>query len=1035
MPTIQVIDIVERYDPDTIEEYVCLIGKDRGGGLHYVDVAGTPHECLIAVGEDFTPAQASVLVEQLQGYLCRKHHGCRRTNCEECESQNQGGWGISREPCVRLRRQFIREPIRRFEIVRKRGFSCYEKHDRPFLRVILSHAFLVNKVEEWMLLPENARSFGTVSEAHRGIHECRAKTVDSFLALVNIASFDWISFPDTRRSSSSSNANTYRVHVDQLTKVALEPEVKVKEPVTLFLDIETIAREYMNSKTKRAEYPVGVISVSTSTGEKRSFLLGSAIPSAHVQAYADEADMFRGFYDYFMALDPDIISGYNTNKFDIPYLVRRAARLGVSRFTSLSRFADMPLYIHETSRTTNQAGTQSQTFIDCPGRIFLDLYPMIRKGYKMENYKLSSVAEEFDLGQKGDLAYSELYGAFHGSMERRMELEEYCALDTKLAQDVEAKTGAVRRLMAKCKVLRLRARDALDRGLGYLLSMMVRSKYGPAGYVNKKAEYVYDEETKQRKRVMDACFEDIEGYGDLWDMKERHEKYPGAFVFDPKTGLYEDAVFTLDFNSLYPSVIRTFNVCRSTQLASPEPGSNVSPYGFAYTREKEGIMPQIERELVDMRNEVKAKIEEEKAKPNPDEALLGMYEAEQLEIKVAANSLYGLMGTTTSEFSFLSGAVSITQWGAKYIRRVAEVVQEHFPYAEVVYGDTDSLMIRFRDCRVLADARAKAKEIHAWVNTMLKAWMGEEGIVGGVLKMGAENISMPFLLLEKKKYVKVIYPVDEREDAKLQEKGKWPNLKPSGIETRSSTKYTKDTIREIHHAALIEHKPQEYLIDIIRRRLQALYLGQVPDKTELKHSTNLAQPLEAYKVIDSPHLVAARQMLHDGLELEPGDRVEYYFCDVITDSTKKADLAVAAHLAGQYDLLWSAYVEEVVNALEKTILPLLTVDLGWITNPTTYKKPETRKRRFAPRSGGGGIAKFLVREEGDEEEGAAPGEGEVATASIIVDRGFKQQTIFGAAPPTHKVVKKRKATPKKKSSSAGDRNKVSHQDFFKSYAM
>jgi DNA polymerase elongation subunit (family B) len=1000
---LNIIDFTECYESDTVNEYMCLIGRNQNGAVTYVDVEGIPHEVYIAIGEDLTPSQSASLVADLHEYLLANPHKCRRTGC----ACGNGGWGgVSREVCINDRKRCITEAIRSYDTVRRRGFSVYEENDRPFLRIVFTHAFYAMSVEEWA----KTQSFGTVSNANAGLYECRPKAVDSFIVLKNIASFDWVSFPKTRRRMNGH----YRVSYQDLV---VEKEVSFEEAppyVTLYLDIETIAKRYINSESEKAVYPVGVISVVTSTGEKKSFMLGPSIEVEHVETFENETDLFQAFYCYVRKVDPDIIAGYNTNKFDIPYLLTRAERLGMKRFRYLSRLSHMPVHLHRSQTFTNGGGTQTNVFIDCPGVIFLDLYPLIRKGYKFENYKLATVLNEFKLDAKGDVNYEEIHPYFYGSMEQRRKLETYCMRDTQGVREVQGKTDAIRRLVAKCKVLRLRARDALDRGLGYVLSMKVASTYRVEGYLNKKKEYTWNEAQKEKVGVLDSALEEIEGYGDLWKMKENHEKYPGAFVFEPLRAFYREFILTLDFNSLYPSIIQSMNICRSTQLAceTADPHANISPCvptRFAFSKKKEGIFPKIERELVGARKAVKRKMGMEKEGSDRHR----MYDAEQNELKIAANSLYGLLGTTTSDVSLLSGAYSVTAWGAYFIQRVCDELHTQFgTELQIIYGDTDSLFIRMIEVTDLEYARKRAIELQDWVNAKLNTWMHTEfNIPNSVMKMEAENLTYPFLLLEKKKYVKHIYQVKPSD--KPEEAAEYPKLKPSGIFTRSHTKYTKDLMNDILKEGMVKNAPQEDVHQMIRSRIRALHLGEIPDITILKHSTNLSKPVEAY-ASDTPHLIAAKQMLHDDLNLDCGDRVEFYYCKVATSrDQKKKEFVVSAHKVHEYELEWSFYVDEVVSALECVVQPLLNVDVHVLTDTTQFGKRTVWKKRTAPSHQETELDRIVVkRTQGVEaEEEVLP--QAPPSLKVTYQKGYTQMYAFGAKMPA-----KRAAVPKKRTSAS-----------------
>lgn len=1112
----QIIDMLEAYDPETLDERVCLIGKDVQSRLVCVEVYDVPNEVYIAVGEDLvfrsdcSPGDAdfkantvaetrtALLVGELEEYMRQNPHGCCRTVCEcrmrrdmaflddiyaqEDEDADEGGrsvdeegapsrprrergnngqsaMAISREPCKRRRVRVLSDvpKVRKYSIVHRRGFHGFERDTRPFLRLELTHAFYAAYVERWLDQEDVRKSdvLGAVSEAHRGVYECRAKPVDSFLVTKNIASFDWVRFSPASEKCYKQG-DRYIVPFSELAVLrdadggegcvwddGSDKEDAVRAPVdlvALYLDIETIAKKYVNSESDRAAYPVGVLSCVTNTGTERTFMLGEAFGGGpHVQLFSSEVELFRAFARFLRDLDPDIISGYNINRFDIPYLLRRAEVLGVEDFALFSRLRNEPVLMRQSM---NQAKQRMQVTLDCPGRIFMDIYTIIvnANSYRLENYKLATVAEFFGLDAKGDVAYDEIHGIFHGGPEGRLQLEQYCLRDAQLPREIEQKIDGTRRLMAKCKILRLRARDALDRGLGYVLSLMIAAEYRSQGYLNKKAEYATVD--GERKRLLDEAFKQVEGYKELWALKERREKYPGAFVFEPLRGYYEDAILTLDFNSLYPSIIQTMNVCRSTQMNSSKgltaEEANVSPPGFAYNKSKEGIFPRIERVLVSARKAVRARIKKE-----ADASVRAMLDAEQNELKIAANSLYGLLGTISSEVSFLSGAYSITAWGAYFIRRVKDAVVAHYggDVVEVVYGDTDSLFLRLKGVRELEQARELSKDIERWVNTTLDAWIKHEfKIENGVMKMEAENISMRTLLLDKKMYVKYVYSVEGEGN---QEKGK---IKKSGVETRTSTMYARETVDRCLRMRIVEERTPDEIALYIQQRVQTLYMGEIEDLAQVRSSTKLSKPVEEYPN-DSPHIIAAKQMLAKGMTLHVGDRVEYYFCDVQAPrNAQKREFTVCAPLVSQYELKWAMYVEELVRRLERIVQPLLggRYTVEDITHESRFARRKVVKCTTPPEralsatsaamkaSKQAFFKRFERSEPGNPAFGADDG-GRRGPPRIVLQKGFHQASVaqhfasqtssVTVTPPTLQPIlsskQKRTGASKRRASASG----------------
>jgi DNA polymerase elongation subunit (family B) len=449
-----------------------------------------------------------------------------------------------------------------------------------------------------------------------------------------------------------------------------------------------------------------------------------------------------------------------------------------------------------------------------------------------------------------------------------------------------------------------------------------------------------------------------------------------------------------------------------------DPHANKSPIhadshttSFYFTKRKEGIIPRIERELVARRKAVRKKLEQE---TDPDKKK--MYDAEQLELKITANSMYGLLGTPTSEVSHLSGAYSVTAWGKQGIKFVEGKIIETYPdELEIIYGDTDSLFVHAKNVTTLEEAQALAKHTETWVNELMNEWLLKTyGIAHGVLKMEAENISHPFLLNDKKKYIKYIYPVKWPEDP--DEAAKYPKMKKSGIDTRASTKYTKQVMDEVAKAVMVKNRPAEEVNAMIRERLSVLYMGELQDKTLLKKSANISKPVKDYP-LDLAHIVAAKQLLADDLPIEPGDRVEYYYGQVCSSTGKTADYVVSAHLIDKYDLHWDMYVEEIVTTLENTVERLLDTPVRFLADPKTYKKRKAMQLRQAPKRTNTYMDK-LVQKQPRVVPSEKKEEREYHTTP-----GFKQMTVFGqvqAAPAgggaaaADKRKKKKAAVRKKK---------------------
>nr|QDO16516.1 DNA polymerase delta catalytic subunit [Crypthecodinium cohnii] len=250
---------------------------------------------------------------------------------------------------------------------------------------------------------------------------------------------------------------------------------------------------------------------------------------------------------------------------------------------------------------------------------------------------------------------------------------------------------------------------------------------------------------------------------------EKGEKgYVGGMVLEPKKGLYQERVVTLDFASLYPSIMQKWNLCFST-LVGPgrkdpveEDGSSgvfhVPELGHKFVTRgvRKGLIPQILEGLLAARARAKKEL---KAAKDPN--LKTVLDARQLALKISANSVYGYTGMDTqrngppqaqgrkSTRLFDSDppaviAASVTACGRTLLLKTKSILEEQYK-ANVIYGDTDSLMIRMgTDCS--AEEAVKFGDLAA---------RELSDIHGGPIKLEFEKVFKSFLLTGKKFYAGV----------------------------------------------------------------------------------------------------------------------------------------------------------------------------------------------------------------------------------------------------------------------------------------
>ena len=227
--------------------------------------------------------------------------------------------------------------------------------------------------------------------------------------------------------------------------------------------------------------------------------------------------------------------------------------------------------------------------------------------------------------------------------------------------------------------------------------------------------------------------------------------YEGATVLEAKAGFYEQPIATLDFASLYPSIMMAHNLCYCTLVPKSQAAAfkaedvTRSPSGDTFVRPHlaRGILPEILEELLGARKRAKADLK--KATDPFERAVL---DGRQLALKVSANSVYGFTGAIIGKLPCLEISASVTAYGRQMIEHTKRLVQERFTTAngyaadaEVVYGDTDSVMVNFRAGTVADAMRLGSEAAVAITATFMKP-----------ISLEFEKVYFPYLLISKKRY-------------------------------------------------------------------------------------------------------------------------------------------------------------------------------------------------------------------------------------------------------------------------------------------
>lgn len=909
MVRIQVHDAVETAvtrGTETAVQAVRLYGTTKEGKQTTITVTDIPYEIYC----DLSQTPPLVMKAKLEKYLLGTPSKCRRTCCEKCKFNEESitGSSVCNEPCI-VNRRTDREAVLNVQIVEKRGYCRYEAQARPMVRVLLSRSYYAEPARRW---------FG-FQNIH--VYDMTPDAVYSLLVLKDMAGFGWYEAP--------SSVCTF----EELRAIDSDEVVPVRHVV---FDIETIAKTYKNWETALALYPVGCI-VCRDDDEFIAYMLGEKVESfrepdptkvTRIRYFDDELEMLTAFRVEQIET-AQLVSGWNSDNFDMRYVFTRGRRLGGEKFGTFTDGRVLRV-VHNTFADDYR--------VYCPGMVSVDFLPLIKRDTRIKpcDHKLNTVSHWFELGQKGDMDVSELNDAFYGTPKRRGDLLSYCALDVFLAHGIGKKAGLMTKLVANCRVKRIFPVDEMyNGGVAFASRRKLKQKLRLRNFVmfEPDTEYVLDVKTqkKQRKSKLSPFLEKVKGYVE----KVHGHSFEGGYVRDPLDPQNHTAgtyplwnVVVLDFNSLYPSIMTERNICSSTLLEYPgQLGGGdkewVSENGFAYAQGERGILPEILVELVAERNAVKARQKLEK-----DPVVWEQLEAFQTGVKILANGMYGFFGMEDGGNKAVTGDTCAE--GRRLAKEAGKLIEEIFSEemgAKVIYGDTDSLMIWLKRLTSADESLACSFRIAHYINK-------ESKLLKGVLRMGVENVCR-MLLMKKKMYVMYARAVDDDkrtwESDKKTGLPKPPKLKLAGVDNRSRIPFVRARAKKMFEMVLVEGGD---LTELFIETMRMLASGEL-SLEDIKHTTELNKQLSTYD--DEAHAVAASQMEAGDILVQKGDRIEYYWCLLtgLSKDKKAKEMVVAASFVRDYDINWSAYLTEAIKALEY-LAPLVKNYAKW-SKPYSYE--------------------------------------------------------------------------------------------------
>jgi len=547
----------------------------------------------------------------------------------------------------------------------------------------------------------------------------------------------------------------------------------------LSFDIECAGRKGVFPEANQ-DPVIQIANVVTRYGEEKPFVRNvfvldtcSLIVNTQIFEFDAEDKMLLAWRDFLEKVDPDVIIGYNIANFDFPYLLDRAKHLKCTKFPYFTRIHSLQSHAKDQSFSSKQMGNRESKATNTNGRLQLDLLQLVQRDHQLRSYTLNAVCAHFLGEQKEDVHHTMITELFNGTPESRRRLAVYCLKDAYLPQ----------RLMDKLMCLVNYTEMARVTGIPF---MYLLARGQQVKFISQLFRKALEQQLVIPNLRTDAS----------------EEQYEGATVIEPTRGYYGVPIATLDFASLYPSIIQAHNLCYTTLLNKTavdkmglvkDQDYIVTPNGdlFCTAKIRKGLLTQILEELLGARKRAKKELALE-----TDPFKKAVLNGRQLALKISANSVYGITGATVGKLPCLAIASSTTSYGRQMIERTREEVQAKYTIkngyefdAQVIYGDTDSVMVKFgsKDLKTVMKIGEEAAE---FVSSKFPK----------PIKLEFEKVYFPYLLINKKRYAGLYWTSPEKYD----------KMDSKGIETvrRDNCRLVQTVIETILRKILIDRDVQ-----------------------------------------------------------------------------------------------------------------------------------------------------------------------------------------------------------------------------------
>jgi DNA polymerase elongation subunit (family B) len=538
----------------------------------------------------------------------------------------------------------------------------------------------------------------------------------------------------------------------------------------------------------------------------------------------NEAELLQSFLDFWENNYPDVVTGWNISGYDIPYIINRISKLfGESEAKRLSIWKGL----NTREYTVNG---RDEIEYQIYGITVLDYLQLFKKFafISVENYRLNTVAEQV-------------------LKETKLDHDEYETFKDFYTQNF---TLFIRYNIQDCILISKFEKKLCLIKLAFILAYQAKVNPEDVYYQGRMWDGIIYNYLRRNGVVIPIKKEAI----------EKKEKFKGAHVKQPQIGKFK-YVCSLDLASLYPSLIRTYNISPETlvderndyvsideivtgdfKIKTEHKGYTICPNGSMYRKDKQGFLPKIMEKMFNERSVYKQKMLKAQSlyEQNPTEELdeeISMYKIYQNSLKICLNSAFGSLGNAYFRFYDIRNAEAITYSGQAVIKWIGNKLNAYLNNVagtkdiDMILGsDTDSVFLHFNPIidKIFGDKKTSEEKIISFLTTVCDTTIQQfidksfdelcelTNAYENRLHMKREKICSSALWRKKKNYILNVW---DNEGVRYAE----PKIKMSGIEAvKSSTPaFCRAAIYDAIH--IIMNGEENEIIDFIKKTKEKFF--------------------------------------------------------------------------------------------------------------------------------------------------------------------------------------------------------------------